>query len=51
MKRRLRGYELPYNIYFLKKQFKWGDILVSHLHPAARQFCRSTYTITDNTIK
>jgi hypothetical protein len=25
--------------------------LVSHLHPAARQFCRSTYTITDNTIK
>jgi hypothetical protein len=24
---------------------------VSHLHPAARQFCRSTYTITDNTIK
>jgi hypothetical protein len=25
--------------------------IVSHLHPAARQFCRSTYTITDNTIK
>jgi hypothetical protein len=24
---------------------------VSHLHPAARQFCRSTYTITDITIK
>jgi hypothetical protein len=22
-----------------------------NLHPAARQFCRSTYTITDNTIK
>jgi hypothetical protein len=26
-------------------------IRLSHLHPAARQFCRSTYTITDNTIK
>jgi hypothetical protein len=24
---------------------------LSHLHPAARQFCRSTYTITDITIK
>jgi hypothetical protein len=21
-----KGLELPYNIYFLKKQFKWGDI-------------------------
>jgi hypothetical protein len=30
----------------IMKQF-----FVSHLHPAARQFCRSTYTITDNTIK
>jgi hypothetical protein len=27
------------------------DLFVSHLYPAARQFCRSTYTITDNTIK
>jgi hypothetical protein len=27
------------------------EFFVSHLHPAARQFCRSTYTITDNTIK
>jgi hypothetical protein len=27
------------------------NLFVSHLHPAARQFCRSTYTITDNTIK
>jgi hypothetical protein len=27
------------------------NFYVSHLHPAARQFCRSTYTITDNTIK
>jgi hypothetical protein len=26
-------------------------LLLSHLHPAARQFCRSTYTITDITIK
>jgi hypothetical protein len=26
-------------------------VFVSHLHPAARQFCRSTYTITDITIK
>jgi hypothetical protein len=25
-------------------------VFVSHLHPAARQFCRSTYTITDNII-
>jgi hypothetical protein len=25
--------------------------LLSHLHPAARQFCRSTYTITDITTK
>jgi hypothetical protein len=30
----------------LKKKKK-----LSHLHPAARQFCRSTYTITDITIK
>jgi hypothetical protein len=26
-------------------------VVVSHLHPAARQFCRSTYTIKDITIK
>jgi hypothetical protein len=26
-------------------------IFISHHHPAARQFCRSTYTITDITIK
>jgi hypothetical protein len=26
-------------------------VTLSHLHPAARQFCRSTYTITDITIK
>jgi hypothetical protein len=26
-------------------------LIVSHLHPAARQFCRSTYTIADITIK
>jgi hypothetical protein len=25
--------------------------LLSLRHPAARQFCRSTYTITDSTIK
>jgi hypothetical protein len=35
---------------YLVAQITISD-LVSHLHPAARQFCRSTYTITDNTIK
>jgi hypothetical protein len=29
---------------------KMIHIITLH-HPAARQFCRSTYTITDNTIK
>jgi hypothetical protein len=37
-------------------QHSWQNVptvcfLLSHLHPAARQFCRSTYTITDITIK
>jgi hypothetical protein len=29
----------------------YAEKKLSHLHPAARQFCRSTYTITDITIK
>jgi hypothetical protein len=42
---------------FIKGIKQMGDdastFIVSHLHPspAARQFCRSSYTITDNTIK
>jgi hypothetical protein len=35
----------------LKEKLDHPVFLLSHLHPAARQFCRSTYTITDNTIK
>jgi hypothetical protein len=31
--------------------FHFNFFKLSHLHPAARQFCRSTYTITDITIK
>jgi hypothetical protein len=31
MKRRLRDYELPYNSYFLKKQFKWDGVTFNFL--------------------
>jgi hypothetical protein len=39
------------SVYNTLWNYNYNYNFLSHLHPAARQFCRSTYTITDITIK
>jgi hypothetical protein len=51
------NFQTSFTSVYLRKKVLHGLLIykkkniVSHLHLAARQFCRSTYTITDNTIK